>query len=549
MTNQTHFAFLALVMVSFSSRSLAEPHLLPERMYQAAQERVAAGYYPTLVIAYVADGGSEVDAFGTLDDGKIPDGDTVFEIGSITKTFTATLLAHAVQTGSVKLDAPLADLLPDFSIPTRNAKQITLLDVATQFSGLPRLPTNLKPADEANPYMDYGPVQLKSFLSEYKLPRDPGESYEYSNLGFGILGYALAQHAHTSYVDLLRAAILRPLGMVMTDVTTTQALKGHLAQGHGEDGHPVGEWDFDVETGAGAIRSTGNDMLRYLKANMGLGRSALVSAMKTAQEPRRDINKNTRIGLAWMTKDHIIQHGGATGGYVSFIGFLTDGSRGIVVLTNTASPLEELAFAALNDEAPLSKTQNRKTISLDAAALDDYIGVYKLSDTLIVTISRKDRQLYSQATGQGPFLIFPRARDEFFAKIDGIGLTFNRDANGKVSGFVLHQHGDVSAPKLSAADAAKVNKAVVLDSSVLRDYVGKYQMEPNVILELNLKDGQLYAGLTGQPSFSIFAYAKDKLFYTVVDAQLDFERDDKGALTGMVLHQGGEDHHGTRINP
>ncbi len=540
---------MSLLVASFSSLSFAAPHLLPDRIYQAAQERVAAGYYPTLVIAYVADGKSEVDAFGTLDDGKIPDGDTVFEIGSITKTFTATLLAHAVQTGSVKLDAPLADLLPDFSIPARNAKQITLLDIATQFSGLPRLPTNLKPADEANPYVDYGPVQLKSFLSEYKLPRDPGESYEYSNLGFGILGYALAQHAHTSYADLLRTVILRPLGMAMTDVTTTQKLKGHLAPGHNEEGRPVGEWDFDVETGAGAIRSTGNDMLRYLKANMGDGRSSLASAMKTAQQPRRDIDKDTRIGLAWMTNDHIIQHGGATGGYVSFIGFLADGSRGIVVLTNTASPLNEIAFAALNDEAPLSKTQNRKTIALDAAALDDYVGVYKLSDSLIVTISRKDSQLYSQATGQGPFLIFPSARDEFFAKVDSIGLTFNRDANGKVSGFVLHQRGDTNAPKLSAADAAQVSKAVVLDSSVLRDYVGKYQMEPNVILELDLKDGQLYAALTGQPSFSIFAHAKDKLFYTVVDAQLDFERDDKGAVTGLVLHQGGEDHHGTRMSP
>jgi CubicO group peptidase (beta-lactamase class C family) len=536
-------------MASSSGLSLAAPRLLPDRVYQAAQERVAAGYYPTLVIAYVANGKSEVDAFGALADGKTTDGDTVFEIGSITKTFTATLLAQAVQAGSIKLDAPLADLLPDFSIPTRNAKQITLLDIATQFSGLPRLPTNLNPANQANPYADYGPVQLKSFLSEYKLPRDPGESYEYSNLGFGILGYALAEHARTSYANLLRTGILRPLGMSMTDVTTTKKLKEHLAEGHNEEGRPVGEWDFDVETGAGAIRSTGNDMLRYLKANMGVGQSSLASAVKSAQEPRRDINKDTRIGLAWMTKDHVIQHGGATAGYVSFIGFLTDGSRGIVVLTNTASSPEELAFAALNDDAPLSKTENRKAISLDTTTLDDYVGVYKLSDSLIVTVSRMNNQLSSQATGQGPFLIFPSERDQFFAKIDGISLTFKRDSSGKVSGFVLHQHGDANAPKLSAADAASLNKAVVLDATLLRDYVGKYQMEPNVILELDLKDGQLYAGLTGQPSFPIYAHAKDKLFYTVVDAQLDFARDDKGAVTGLVLHQGGEDHHGTRIKP
>jgi CubicO group peptidase (beta-lactamase class C family) len=136
---------------------------------------------------------NEVLAFGQLDNGKAPDGDTVYEIGSMTKTFTATLLAKAVVAGRVTLDTPVAQLLPDFKVPSRGGKQITLGAIATQHSGLPRLPSNLLRNDPSNPYADYDAVKLKAFLAGYELPRDPGAAYEYSNLGFGLLGYALAQ--------------------------------------------------------------------------------------------------------------------------------------------------------------------------------------------------------------------------------------------------------------------------------------------------------------------------------------------------------------------
>src|ERR1700676_1575163 len=146
---------------------------LPERVEKAAQERIAAGTYQTLVFGVVDGDKSEVVAFGKLDDGKAPDGNTVYEIGSITKTFTATLLAQAVLSGRVTLDAPVAQLLPDFKIPSRGGMEITLEKLGTQHSGLPRLPSNLVPKDPANPYADYDAEKLKAFLAGYQLPRDP----------------------------------------------------------------------------------------------------------------------------------------------------------------------------------------------------------------------------------------------------------------------------------------------------------------------------------------------------------------------------------------
>jgi serine-type D-Ala-D-Ala carboxypeptidase/endopeptidase len=324
---RTHL--LSLTAVVLSTMSAFATGLLPERVENAAQERIAAGTYQTLVFGVVEGDKSEVVAFGELDDGKAPDGDAVYEIGSVTKTFTATLLAQLVLSGRVTLDTPVAQLLPDFKIPSRGGKEITLGELGTQHSGLPRDVSNLLPKDLANPFADYDAAKLKAFLAGYELPRNPGASYEYSNLGFGLLGYALARLEDTTYSTLTNEEILKPLGMMMTGMVFTEAMRAHLAPGHLYTGEAAKNWDLDALAGAGAIRSTANDMLRYLKANMGVDASPLAAAMKLAQQPRGDMGKTIRIGLAWMTTDKgVVWHNGETGGYRSFLGFTADGRRG-----------------------------------------------------------------------------------------------------------------------------------------------------------------------------------------------------------------------------
>ena len=531
----------------------ASAHVLPERVYRAAQERIDAGYYPVLVIAYADGQADEIETFGKLDDGKPLDGDTVFEIGSITKTFTATLLASEIKNGSLTLDARVSTLVPDFSIPSRNGKAITVEDIATQTSGLPRMPTNFSPAAPDDPYADYGATQLKAFLASYQLTRDPAESFEYSNLGFGLLGFALAERAHMPYGTLVDKKIFRPLGMTMSDVTTTPKLQAHLAPGHLADGKPAKEWNFDAFAGAGSIRSTGNDLLRYLKANMGVSKTTLLPAMQLAQQPRRDIGGDSKIGLAWMIADakhqNVISHGGATGGYTSFIGFTKDRKRGVVVLTNIDSSPEELGFAALLDDQPISKTHSMTRVAIEPAKLDDYVGLYRLGDSLLVTIVRDGGNLVAQAAGQGPFELFSSGGDEFFAKIGDISESFKRDANHRVIGFVNHQRGDTNATKLSALEAANANKAIRLDDTTLQDYIGRYQLDAKSMFELRVNDGQPYMSLTGQPAFPIFAREKDKFFYAVVDAQLDFQRDESGKIVAVVLHQDGKDQRAPKITP
>jgi CubicO group peptidase (beta-lactamase class C family) len=506
--------------------------LLPERVENAAQERIAAGTYQTLVFGMLDGNKSEVVAFGKLDDGRAPDGDTVYEIGSVTKTFTATLLAQAVLSGRVTLDTPASQLLLGFKIPLRSGKEIALGDLANHYSGLPRMPANFQPSDPANPYADYDAAKLKAFLAGYQLPRDPGASYDYSNLGFGLLGYALAQLEHTSYDALVEEEILRPLGMTMSGMVFT-----HLAPGHDSTGKAVKNWDFDALAGAGAIRSTANDMLRYLRANIGIEQTPLAAATKFARQPRRNVHGTMRIGLAWMaTEKGIVWHSGMTGGYATFLGFTADGQRAVVILANTAESADDLGFATLDANAPLPKA-----IVLPSTSLDDYAGTYKLADKFLLHVFRMNDGLFVRATGQSAIPIFPAAPDEFFAKVAGISMSFTRDINGIVSGLVLHQNGDRAAPKLRASELPPEFQEIELDAATLGEYVGKYRLGPSVVVDFALKDDHLETQITGQPAFPVFASAKDRFFLKVVDAQLDFERDAGGKVIAMVLHQNGRD--------
>jgi CubicO group peptidase (beta-lactamase class C family) len=177
-----------------------------------------------IVVGVIGPEGRRIISYGHLEKGdpRPLNGDTIFEIGSITKVFTSLLLADAVQRGQVALDDPAAKYLPKtVKIPEHNGQAITLVDLATHTSGLPGMPSNFSPKDPGNPYADYSVDQLYQFVSSYQLTRDIGSKYEYSNLGGGLLGHVLALRAGTDYEALVRSRICTPLGMKTTSITLT----------------------------------------------------------------------------------------------------------------------------------------------------------------------------------------------------------------------------------------------------------------------------------------------------------------------------------------
>jgi D-alanyl-D-alanine-carboxypeptidase/D-alanyl-D-alanine-endopeptidase len=210
-----------------------------------------------------------------------------------------------------------------------------------------------------------------------------------------------------------------------------------------------------------------------------------------------------------------------------------------VILFATAVHAGDPGFSARDPNPPLRAPERPAVLA--AASLDDYVGTYKLGDNLLLKVFRMDDGLFAQASGQNAFPIFPSATDEYYAKVAGISVSFTRDGKGVVTGLVLHQNGDHAARKLSAAEIPPEPVAIALDASTLGDYVGKYRFDFGAVLDIVLKSDHLEAQLTGQPAVPIFASAKDKFFYKVVAAQLDFERDGGQKVVAVVLHQNGRD--------
>jgi D-alanyl-D-alanine-carboxypeptidase/D-alanyl-D-alanine-endopeptidase len=323
--------------------------------------RVLSGQSVGIVVGLLDETGQhKVFAAGSAGSDRLPlDEHSIFEIGSITKTFTATLLAEMVLRGEARLSDPISKYLPPGSkIPSRNGRFITLADLATHYSGLPRDPTNLRPAEPNNPYADYSVEQLYNFLASYELPRTPGAEYEYSNVAMGLLGHALSWRAGESYEALVADRVLRPLGMHETAVSLTPSTRAHLAQGHDRlSGDLRPNWDHPTLAGAGGLRSSAHDMLLFAAANLATGGDILHRAMHNAQAPRRAAGEGDSIGLNWMVTRPgnrlITCHDGRTGGYASFIGLDLPARRAVVVLTNDNGDADDLGFHLLDTGVPL----------------------------------------------------------------------------------------------------------------------------------------------------------------------------------------------------
>ena len=275
--------------------------------------------------------------------------DSVFEIGSISKTFTGLLLAQLVEQKKVQLDEPVRALLPKGTVAApASGAEITLLDLSAQRSGLPRMPDNFNPADPANPYADYDNKALYAYVAKHGVAAPAKPEFGYSNLGVGLLGEALTERAGVTYDVLLRKEITAPLGMKDTAVALTPAMRTRFIQGHDGDHKPVHAWDLAALVGAGGIRSTAADMLTYLEAQLHpdhLPRTVkataegktLAAALAAAHVIHGEAGPGMHIALNWIHVDESgsFWHNGATGGYTSFALFNPDGDYAVIVLGNT----------------------------------------------------------------------------------------------------------------------------------------------------------------------------------------------------------------------
>lgn len=444
----------AIALLALAEPAAAQQSFAPDSAVRAIlADRIAAKRGTGFVVAILERGQPpRIHTAGTTGvEGLALDANSVFEIGSITKVFTTTLLAEMVDRGEVKLDDPISMYLPRrVRVPTRAERQITLLDLATQTSGLPRLPTNLRPASVANPYAGYTVSDLYDFLSGYRLTRDIGSQYEYSNLGIGLLGHLLSLKAGRPYEDLLRERVLAPLGMTATGIKLDSAMTARRTRGFNAQGEPVTGWDFDVIASAGALRSTAADMLKFLAANLDSASSPLGPVLATTRVAQRDADRpQNHIGLGW----HIVEafgttitwHNGGTAGYRAFIGLDERRNRGVIVLSNSTITPDDIGFHLLEPTVPLDlpprPPETRKEVRLEPSKLVPLVGVYELAPAFRLTITREGASLFGQATGQQRVQLHAESDLKFFLRTVDAQVTFVMGDDGKVDQLILHQGG------------------------------------------------------------------------------------------------------------
>ncbi|MBC9880315.1 serine hydrolase [Bradyrhizobium sp. INPA01-394B] len=409
-----------------------------------------------LVVGVIDQDGHRIIGYGKVDKGdhRIPDGDTLFEIGSVTKTFTSLLLADMAERGEISLHDPAAKHLPvGVTLPTRGGKQITLFDLATHTSGLPAMPSNFDPGDLANPFGDYSIDRLYQFVTSHVLSRDIGTTYQYSNLGVGLLGHILELRTGLDYETLVRQRITGPLGMASTAINLPPALTARLARGHDQGLRPVRNWTLAALAGAGALRSTANDLVRFMAAELGFVEISLGRAMSAQLRPRRPTDtKNMETALGWFVVKtptrEVAFHGGGTAGYQSFLGIDLARRMGVVVLGNAfaMNGVGDIGFHLITG-SPLAQDNRPVRIALGAAALERYVGRYRVLPTAVLSITREADRLFAQLVIDGAeqqrsaYELHPDAPDHFYWDADDTEISFQVGPDGRVTGLVAHRYG------------------------------------------------------------------------------------------------------------
>lgn len=462
-----------LLTVSASGPTLAQsPVPGDDEIRQILVDRVDK-YHQSIgmVVGIIEPDGRRIVSYGRLapDIPMTPDGNTIFEIGSITKVFTGLLLADMVERGEVSLSDPIATFLPpDVAVPERGGLQISLRELALHTSGLPRDPPI---TTYINPFADYGPAQLYEFVSGYELTRDIGSAHEYSNFGYGLLGHALGLRMDTELEALVADRITRPLGMTSTGIHLTADQRERLARGYTYLGEAAPEIEAGALAGFVAFRSSANDMLSLLGAFMGYTETPLAPAM----ESMLSVTLPYRLGrvqtIGWeigtiqrcryemclpITNDIVYQSGG-TNGYVSFLGYEPASRVGVVVLANSkpadGGGVQDIGVHLLNQRfklrTGLRAPEQHSEVAIDPGLLSRYAGQYQFPQQLATVTAGANHLALSGDLEPAPYLLYPESELDFFSKYQDIQVHFEVNRRGEVTGFVFEGNGDrVTVPRV-----------------------------------------------------------------------------------------------------
>ena len=469
---------------------------------------------------------------------------TAFEIGSVSKTMTAALLADLILQGKASLDDPLSNYLPEGAVvSTFEGKPILIKHIVTHTSGLPVVPDFGPVPNMENPYANVDEASLLKTLSTAKLQRAPGSQFEYSNYASMLLSSIVAKRAGTDFETLLQTRLFAPVGMKNSYINQKPA-DVKAAQGHTPNNKTTPAWTFKTNAaGVGGVRATLDDMVSYVQAQLGKNESTISPALKiTQQKVKTETNNNMAMNwmLAPLDAHFVYLHEGGTGGFSAFTAFDLEKQRGVVILSDTAltsvGGLSSLGNHLLDSRLPLGKA--RKAKQPDAELLKAVVGDYDLMPGMKMTLTEKDGKLFTQATGQAKFEMGYDSAGDFYPLEFDATIRPQKKSDGSYALLFLQSGGAFPLKKIDPAGTAKA--AVEKPSAEqLQAYVGVYELAPGFDLKVFVENDSLKTQATGQGAFEVDAKAKDQFTADAYGIEIQFQRDEKSAVNGLLLLQGG----------
>ncbi|MEI2696235.1 MAG: serine hydrolase [Saprospiraceae bacterium] len=566
--------YLFLILIASCSLLGIAQNTLPADIDKSIQDRITNGHSPSIVVGIIDKNGPQYYLYGTKTiGGEAVDEHSIYEIGSISKTFTGILLAQMVLNKKLNLEDPAQNYLPDVvKLPVRNGQQITIGQLSDHTSALPRMPSNFSPADPANPYADYSIEQLYAFLNNYKLSREIGSSYEYSNLAQGLLGQILSIKSGKLFEELMIQNIAKPLRMKETKISLDPNMKKHLAIGHSQ-GVPVANWDLPTLAGAGAIRSSLHDMLIYIGTNAGILKSKLYPAMQLSHTARHaKADNGTRVGLAWHifegAEGDVIAHSGGTGGYRTFAGFNVQTGKGVVVLTNSDRGADDIGFHLLNSASKLITVKKSAVMEINKinfshgpeAAWQAYEEIKKNESTNYEfnedEINSLGYSMLNKNNIKAALIFFkinlheyPNSSNVYDSYAEALMKDGQRqDAiENYQKSLELNPGNNNAIDMLNKMGVKQEVMLITVDSTVLASYVGNYALAPTFTISITQEGNQIFAQATGQSRFELFAKSSAVFYLKAIDAQIHFTVVN-GKAEALTLHQGGRMMSGKRMD-
>ncbi len=542
-------ASLALASLVCSQVAVA---LSPEALQERLRARFEGDRTGVCVLAAVTDANGTVRGrFCALPRvGGGPAEDATFEIGSISKTMTAFLVARLIEQGRWSLDDPVALHLPaGTEVPQQGERQILVRDVVTHRASLPPLPPGFAPRDPSNPYADITEAGLLQALARTRLNAPLGSRYQYSNFGMMVLSLAVARAYGDDLEAALRRTLWQPLGMQHAHITKPPP-QTVLARGRLPSGVFTSAWTITPNlAGVGMVKTTLDDMVRYARLAAGLqGPPALAATMRRSQQVVAG-----EMGMNWMHATlggrAVVLHGGGTGGFSSIVVAEPAAQRAVVLLADTSltnlGGVQEMAFSLLGLPAgpgvAATRLQGpRLAVPVPTALRQALVGEYDLAG-LSARVFEDGGRLMAQAAGQPALELKADSHGDLYTDaVDALLTPLIEE--GRVLRFIWRQGG---------GQLEGVRKGVLTALTAQRPewlpWAGEYQLAPGFTLKVFERQGKLMVQATGQNAFEAEAAGKDRVAIASVGAEIEFLRAADGRVRAAVLHQNGRVIEGARL--